>query len=59
MRCHCPRCCQLVKNDDKVEGLQYCRTCRRLFLVPAQPSVPPWILGVLVVLTAYWQMMCR
>jgi hypothetical protein len=59
MRCLCPRCCQLVRKAENVEGLQYCRTCRRLFIVPPQPSVPPWILGVLVVLTANWQIVCR
>jgi hypothetical protein len=59
MRCLCPRCRQLVKKGDGVEGLQYCRTCRRLFIVPRQPSVPPWILGILLVLAAHWQLICR
>jgi hypothetical protein len=49
----------LVRQDENVEGLNYCANCQRLFLMPAKAKLPPWILGVLVVLTANWQLMCH
>jgi hypothetical protein len=59
MRCYCPYCLQLVNKGKDAEGLQYCRCCRRLFVAPPRRGVPPWILGVLVVLMANWQIICR
>lgn len=59
MRCNCPHCAQLVRQDENVEGLNYCTKCQRLFLVPPKEKLPPWILGVLVVLTGNWQLISR
>ncbi len=59
MRCNCPHCSHLVRQDRNVEGINYCTHCRRLFLVPPEAEVPRWIFGVLAVLTANWHAMCR
>jgi hypothetical protein len=57
VKCTCPDCGKLVRQDRNVDGLNYCTNCRKLFLVPPESRVPPWILGVLVFLLAYWQML--
>jgi uncharacterized protein (DUF983 family) len=59
MNCLCPHCTRLIVQDRNVEGLNYCTHCGKLFLMPPPGKLPPWILGVLVVLTANWQMVCR
>jgi hypothetical protein len=41
-----------AKNKD---GPNFCPECGKLFYVPDDPKMPPWILGVLVVLVANWQ----
>ncbi len=59
MCCKCPYCGEVLMQDRNAEGLNFCTNCRNLFLVPPQETVQPWILGVLVILTAIWQMQCR
>lgn len=58
MRCTCPNCAEVLIQNRSVRGLNYCTTCHQFFLV-APESVPTWILGVLTVLVANWQMLCR
>ncbi len=41
------------------EGPNFCPHCQVLFRVPEPPKMPPWILGVLTVLVANWQIICR
>ncbi|MGD0898123.1 MAG: hypothetical protein ABR915_09835 [Thermoguttaceae bacterium] len=55
----CPNCSEVVRQDRNVEGLNYCPHCRRLFFVPPPEKMPPWILGVLVILVANWQLMVQ
>ncbi len=55
--CHryqCPFCSQRFVQQENLEGPNFCPTCRRLFLVPRPRPVPPWILGVVVILLANW-----
>ena len=59
MRCDCPYCAHVVRQDRNLEGLNYCPNCKRLFLVLPPERVPGWILGVVTVLLAHWQMMCH
>jgi hypothetical protein len=59
MRCHCPRCFQLVDKCAQPGGLQYCSNCRTLFLAAPPYLVPPWVLGVLTVVVAAWQIICH
>ena len=59
MRCDCPHCSYVVRQDRNVEGLNYCPNCKRLFLVPPAEGVAPWILGVVAVLMAHWQLMAH
>jgi ribosomal protein L37AE/L43A len=58
MRFICPNCSELVVQDRSWSGMYFCRHCRRLF-EGIEEKLPPWILGVLVIVTANWQMMCR
>ena len=53
MRFICPNCSHLVIQDRNPDGLNYCPSCRQLFLMPLR-KVPAWVLGVLVILMAYW-----
>ncbi len=55
MHCRCPHCSHRVKQLRNTEGPQFCRNCHELFIAPVEKKLPPWILGVLVVLTANWQ----
>ncbi len=57
MDCRCPQCGQLVGQVDDREGLNCCMSCRTLFVVPPQRRVPPWVWGVVVILTANWQLL--
>ena len=51
----CPRCCPLGVRVRNRSGLNYCQKCGSLFLGPPESVLPPWILGVLVILAAnYW-----
>jgi hypothetical protein len=50
MRCVCPHCTEVSFQDNDANGLSYCPNCHKLF--PSAKPVPPWILGVLTVLTA-------
>ena len=59
MRVLCPNCDQRVVQAKNRDGPNFCPECQRLFYAPAEPKTPPWILGVLVILTANWQMMCQ
>jgi hypothetical protein len=52
MRPRCPNCCRLVGQGKNVDGPNYCPQCRKLFFVPPPESIPPWILGVVVILMA-------
>jgi hypothetical protein len=58
MRCLCPHCFALVVRAGRPGDLNYCPNCRRMFLCPAARKVPPWILGVLVVLATNSWLMC-
>ena len=57
MRYPCPRCSELVVQTRNLEGPNFCPQCRTLFIMPTPPKMPPWILGVLVILVANWQTM--
>jgi DNA-directed RNA polymerase subunit RPC12/RpoP len=57
MICTCTRCGELLRQDRKPEGLNYCTNCGSIFLVPAKRRVPPWILGVVAFLIANWQIL--
>ena len=59
MHCSCPHCSQIVVQKKNVEGPNFCPKCCKLFYVPPERELPPWILGVLVVLVGNWQLMCR
>jgi hypothetical protein len=57
MRCRCPYCCHRFWQARNLEGAQFCRQCHRLFVAPPEAKVPPWILGVVVILMGNWQIM--
>ena len=61
MRCTCPNCAEVSFQDYDADGLSYCPNCHKLF--PRAKPMPPWILGVLTVLTvalmANWLMLLR
>ena len=55
MRVNCPHCNQRVVQARNREGPNFCAMCEKLFYLPEEPTMPPWILGVLVILVANWQ----
>ena len=57
MRFQCTHCSQTVKQSRNPDGPNFCPKCHKLFYVPAPQDLPPWIQGVLVFLTANWQIM--
>ena len=59
MKFACTHCGELVGQDRNLEGLNYCTSCRKLFLIPPEPKVPPWILGVLFVLIVNCKLLCH
>ncbi len=56
MHCNCPICSNPVIQSWQLEKVTFCPNCQSLFVMPTQ-KMPPWILGVLVILTATWQVM--
>ena len=59
MRCFCERCRQWFRQPRNCEGPQFCPTCHGLFFAPPERKVPPWIMGVLVVLAVNCQLMAQ
>jgi hypothetical protein len=59
MRVECPYCNERAVQTKNLDGPNFCPTCRRLFYVPEEPRMPPWILGVLTILTANWQLVSQ
>jgi hypothetical protein len=59
MRVRCPNCDSLVTQAKNPDGPNFCPNCQKLFYLPEAERVPPWILGVLVILVANWQIMSR
>jgi hypothetical protein len=57
MKCTCPNCGELLGQDRNPDGPNYCTACQKLFLVPAEPQMPPWIWGVVAFILANWQIM--
>lgn len=57
MRVDCPNCSHSIAQVKNPDGPNFCPECLNLFYVPEPPKTPPWILGVLVILTANWQIM--
>ena len=55
MRLACPRCFYVFRQTVNKDGPNFCPNCTELFTVPAKRPLPPWILGVLLVLMAYCQ----
>ncbi len=59
MRCLCPHCRRHFWQARNTEGALFCRQCHRLFVAPPEAKVPPWVLGVVVILMANWQIMAH
>lgn len=59
MRCVCPYCFESVVQAKNRDGPNFCANCHKLFWWPNVEIMPPWILGVLVILTANWSIMCH
>ena len=57
MRVHCPCCNERVVQAKNLDGPNFCPACRKLFYAPEEPKMPPWIMGILVILAANWQLM--
>lgn len=59
MRAKCPYCNQRLAQAKNLDGPNFCPACEKLFYVPDEPRMPPWILGILVILMANWQIISR
>ncbi len=59
MHVQCPHCRMLVEQSKNRDGPNFCENCFCLFYVPEERKMPPWILGVLVILVANLQIMCQ
>ena len=57
MRYPCPHCRRPVRQVRNTSGPNFCPRCCKLFYMPEPEKVPPWILGVVVVLLGNWQVM--
>ena len=55
MHVDCPFCDGHLRQARNRDGPNFCPKCQKLFYVPQDPKTPPWILGVLVILVANWQ----
>jgi hypothetical protein len=55
MSVNCPNCSRHIVQARNWDGPNFCPRCLRLFYLPEEPKMPPWILGVLVILVANWQ----
>ena len=58
IRCFCTHCSGLVVQDSNENGINFCPHCQELFEGVAE-KMPPWILGVLVVLMAVCLIICH
>lgn len=59
MHTQCIYCHSLVVQNKNREGPNFCPVCQRLFEVPEEPKLKPWILGVLVILMANMQIISQ
>ena len=59
MHTHCPNCEKEVVQAKNKDGPMFCPHCFHLFELPEAQKMPPWIFGVLVILTANLQIMSR
>ena len=41
------------------DGPNFCPACGQLFYLPEERPTPPWIMGVLTILVANWQILNR
>ncbi len=53
----CPYCHSPIRQAKNRDGPNFCPSCRRLFYLPEERKLPPWILGVLTILVANWHIM--
>lgn len=59
MRCQCPYCSEWVVQNRNLDGPNFCQKCKKLFVAPQPEKMPPWILGVVVILMANWHILYR
>jgi hypothetical protein len=59
MRVPCPYCAKDVSQTANRDGPNFCPACHRLFYLPEERKMPPWILGVLTILATNWQIIGR
>ncbi len=57
MRCICPYCSKVTRQARNLSGPNFCPHCHGLFNIRPPEKIPPWILGVLVVMVANLQIM--
>jgi hypothetical protein len=56
---YCPYCNGRLIQTKNLDGPNFCPQCQKLFYAPEDPKLPSWILGVLVILVANWQIMSQ
>lgn len=49
----------MIAQSENRDGPNFCPQCRKLFYLSDEPSTPPWILGVLVILLCNLQIMAQ
>jgi hypothetical protein len=59
MHVQCPYCETGVSQSKNRDGPNFCPDCHRLFYLPEERQTPHWIMGVLTILVANWQIMSR
>ena len=59
MHIQCPQCHSMVVQAANRDGPNFCSECCRLFYLPEERKMPPWILGVLVVLVGNLQIISQ
>jgi hypothetical protein len=59
MRRQCSHCGYVIRQSKNEEGPNFCPSCCQLFYPPEYEPIPAWILGVLVFLLAYFQLLVQ
>ncbi len=59
MHLQCPNCEKRVRQAKNRDGPNFCPACGQLFYLPEERPTPPWIMGVLTILVANWQILNR
>ena len=59
MNVRCPVCGNKVTQTKNRDGPNFCEHCFCLFYTPEERKLPPWVLGIVVILVANLQIISQ